>query len=70
MEKSYILSLTSQDDYRALFYRTTGFAPRIEAFFRENPNGQLIGDGIHLSLAGRVRLMQYLAEWISRLSDL
>ncbi len=70
METPYILSLTTQDDYRALFYRTTGFTPRIESFFRENPNGQLIGDGIHLSLAGRVRLMQHLAEWISRLSDL
>jgi hypothetical protein len=70
MKTPYILSLTTQDDYRALFYRTTGFTPRIEAFFRENPDGQLIGDGIHLSLAGRVRLMQYLAEWISRLSDL
>jgi hypothetical protein len=70
MDTPYILSLTTQDKYRALFYRTTGFTPRIEAFFRDNPNGQLIGDGIHLSLAGRIRLMQYLAEWISRLSDL
>jgi hypothetical protein len=70
METPYILSLTTQAEYRVLFYRTTGFASRIEAFFRENPNGQLIGDGIHLSLTGRIRLMQYLAEWISRLSDL
>jgi hypothetical protein len=70
MKTPYILSLTTQEDYRALFYRPTGFTPRVEAFFRDNPDGQLIGDGIHLSLMGRIRLMQYLAEWISRLSDL
>jgi hypothetical protein len=70
MNTPYVLSLTTQDEYRALFHRPTGFTPRIEAFFRDNPDGLLIGDGIHLNLAGRIRLMHYLAEWISRLSDL
>ncbi len=67
MNTSYVLALTTQAEYRAAFYRPTGFTPRIEAFFKDHPDGQLIGDGIHLSLAGRTRLLHHLAELISQM---
>ncbi len=67
MENSFLLMETTHAQYDALVYRPTAFMARVDAFFRSNPNGQLIGDGIHLSLAGRVRLMQRIAEWISYL---
>jgi lysophospholipase L1-like esterase len=70
MGPTYILGETTKAQYEAMVHRNTGFRPRVEAFFSENPTVKIIGDGIHLSLAGRVRLLQRLAEWISRLSVL
>lgn len=70
MGSSYILGETTRAQYEAMVHRNTGFRPRVEAFFQDNPTAKIIGDGIHLSLAGRVRLLQRLAEWISRLSVL
>ncbi len=68
METPYVLAETTQAQYEALVYRQTAFMARVDDFFQANPKGVLIGDGIHLSLAGRERLMQRIAEWISRLS--
>jgi lysophospholipase L1-like esterase len=70
MGSSYILGETTKAQYEAMVHRNTGFRPRVEAFFQNNPSAKIIGDGIHLSLAGRVRLLRRLAEWISRLSVL
>jgi hypothetical protein len=67
MDTPYVLAETTQAQYEALVYRQTAFMTRVDSFFQANPNGVLIGDGIHLSLAGRERLMQRMAEWISRL---
>jgi hypothetical protein len=58
---------TTRAQFEALVFRPTAFKTKVEAYFRDNPDALLIGDGIHLSLAGRVRLMQRIAEWISRL---
>jgi hypothetical protein len=67
MDTPYVLAETTQAQYEALVYRQTAFMARVDSFFQANPDGALIGDGIHLSLAGRERLMQRMAEWISRL---
>jgi hypothetical protein len=65
----YLLTSATRDEFNALVYRPTGFRPVVEQFFVEHPDGVLIGDGIHLSLAGRIRLMQRMAQIISRMSD-
>lgn len=67
MDTPYVLAETTRAQYDALVYRQTAFMARVDSFFQANPDGALIGDGIHLSLAGRERLMQRMAEWISRL---
>lgn len=69
MGDSYILTGATRAEYNALMYRPTGFQKQVEGFFEANPGGRLIGDGIHLSLAGRIRLSQRMAEMIKRLSD-
>ena len=68
MGTSYLLGDTTLTDFQALVFRPTGFRPTVEAFFKDHPDSYVIGDGIHLSLAGRTRLMQRLAAIISRSS--
>jgi hypothetical protein len=70
MDTPYVLATATQEQYRILFYRNTGFMKQVDAYFTEHPDGQLIGDGIHLSYEGRVRLMQRMAQMISRLYPL
>jgi len=65
MGLSYLLGETDQAHFLALVYRPTGFRPTVEGFFKDHPDGSVIGDGIHLSLAGRIRLMQRMAAIIS-----
>ncbi len=69
MDTAYVLTGATRAEYDALVYRPTGFQKQVEAFFQENPDARLIGDGIHLSLAGRIRLSQRMAQMIARLSD-
>lgn len=64
---SYLLKETTRAQYEALVNRPTAFRARVERFYEVNPDGRIIGDGMHLSLAGRIRLMQRMAEWISRI---
>jgi hypothetical protein len=70
MDAPYMLATTSQAQYRILVFRPTGFQAKVDTYFQENPDGYLIGDGIHLSMEGRVRLMRRMAEWISRINPL
>jgi len=69
MGKSYILGPTTREAFDTLYYAPTDFKPRIDYYFKENPGGLLIGDGIHLSYAGRARLTQEIAKRISRMMD-
>lgn len=64
MDTPYVLGETTHDQYNALFYHTTGFTPEVEVYFAANPDGRLIGDGIHLSLSGRTRLAEALTDQI------
>jgi hypothetical protein len=69
MGNSYLLIGADRAHFEELIFRPTGFRPTVEKYFAENPEGAVIGDGIHLGLAGRVRLTQRIAELISQLSD-
>lgn len=62
MESPAVLGKTSLQDYEAALYQTNGFTHVLDDYFGKNPEGFLIGDGIHLSLAGRDRLAERLAQ--------
>ncbi len=67
MGTSYLLQETNKAQFEKLFFKPTGFQPTVEQFFSDHPDESIIGDGIHLSYAGRERLMQRLADLVSRL---
>ncbi|NDJ36806.1 MAG: hypothetical protein GYB64_19300 [Chloroflexi bacterium] len=69
MESPYVLGRTDQQDFEASLYRTTTFTDILFDYFDQNPEGALIGDGIHLSLAGRDRLTEALADLILELME-
>ena len=69
MENAHVLGETSQAVFRASLYRENGYTPIIYDYFARYPDGVLIGDGIHLSQAGRERLAQRLAQIIFDLND-
>jgi hypothetical protein len=69
MGTDYILGQTSREAYEAALYRTTSYTPILASYFAEHPDGMVIGDGIHLSLAGRDRLAERLAVLILDLTD-
>ena len=69
MGTSYLLTSVDQAQFKTIIYGPSSFRPRVEQFFADHPDEKVVGDGIHLSLAGRVRLMHSLAALISRMSD-
>jgi hypothetical protein len=69
MDSPVVLGETTRADYEAALNRTTYNTPMLDDFFAKNPDGVLIGDGIHLSLAGRDRLAVRLAQIIFDLND-
>ncbi|MEP7289559.1 MAG: hypothetical protein ABI947_27740 [Chloroflexota bacterium] len=69
MGNGYLLIGATRDEFQQMVYKSTGFKPIVDQFFADNPTAQIIGDGIHLSPAGRVRLTQSMAQLISHLSD-
>ena len=69
MGDTYLLTNTTREQFQQLVYRPTGFRPTVEQYFVEHPDAVLIGDGIHLSLAGRIRLTERIAQLISSLAD-
>jgi hypothetical protein len=69
MDSPVVLGETTRADYEAALYRTTLHTPMLDDYFAKNPDGVLIGDGIHLSLAGRDRLAARLAKIIFDWND-
>ncbi len=61
MGTSYLLGPTTYQAFQASLYRESGYTPVIEDYFRQYPDGVIIGDGIHLSQSGRDRLAERLA---------
>jgi hypothetical protein len=64
MASPHVLGDTTRADYEAALYRTNRFSEILDDYFASHPDGALIGDGIHLSLAGRDRLAEHLAQII------
>lgn len=62
MGKDYVLGLTSKADYDASLFRRNRYTQLIDDYWAQHPDGALIGDGIHLSLAGRIRFTQKIAK--------
>ncbi len=69
MPSPYVLDTLTLEDFQAAQYQSTQFTPILEDYFEQNPDGTLIGDGIHLSLAGRDRLSERLAEVIATMNS-
>jgi lysophospholipase L1-like esterase len=65
-DTAYVLKETTRTEFEAALYRSTARTPQIQAYFEENPDGVIMGDGIHLSLAGRDALARQLVDDILR----
>lgn len=67
----HVIGLTTRNDFeRSLISPLRSEAREwLDAFYAEEPNGLLLGDGVHLSVAGKDALARYLAELIERLPD-
>jgi hypothetical protein len=67
----YLLQDTPRDEYLASLYPElyADFTIAIDEFFAANPDGALIGDGIHLNLEGRKRFMSDVIEQLDALID-
>jgi hypothetical protein len=65
----YVFDRVTRNEWNSIVARKSSFATRVQQYFEDTPDGVIIGDGIHLSYAGRVRLLGWLAETISRMSD-
>jgi len=68
MDSPHVLGTLTLDDFRAAQYQSTQFTAILEDYFEQNPEGTLTGDGIHLSLAGRDRLAERLAQIINEMN--
>ncbi len=64
MTEPVVISEVSLEEYEASLYRTNVYSATIDEFFQRNPDGIIIGDGIHLSQAGRDKLARQLARII------
>lgn len=69
MSEPYILGETTREQYKASLFRATQYSAVLDEYFEEEPDGVLIGDGIHLGPAGRDRLARELALIILEMSD-
>jgi lysophospholipase L1-like esterase len=69
MASPHVLGATDYADYQASLDRVNGYTPIIDAYFAAHPDGELVGDGIHLSLAGRDRMAERLAAIINNLNN-
>jgi hypothetical protein len=65
MKAPYVLKGANRQEFQRLVFGETGFRSTVEAFLKNNPTARLIGDGLHLSLEGRIQLMEALAQMIS-----
>jgi hypothetical protein len=65
MKVPYVLKGANRQEFAQLVFGDTGFRPTVEEFLKNNPTARLIGDGLHLSIEGRIQLMEALAKMIS-----
>jgi hypothetical protein len=62
----YLVTEATYPEYQAFHdpNRPTKFESQVNLYFQENPDGQLIGDGFHMNLAARIRLLETIAALI------
>ncbi|MBX3082376.1 MAG: hypothetical protein KF716_12140 [Anaerolineae bacterium] len=69
MGDTYVIKLTTHDELYALVAEPPANNSKIllEAYFANNPNGQILGDGVHLTPAGKRRLAEFIVQTILNL---
>jgi lysophospholipase L1-like esterase len=68
MGMAHVLGETTREDFEAALDRENSYTAMVWDYFERHPDGALVGDGIHLSLAGRDRLAERLAAIILDMS--
>jgi lysophospholipase L1-like esterase len=68
---AHVIGLTTRDAFERSIISPLRAEARawLNSFYEEEPNGLLLGDGVHLSVAGKDALARYLAELIQALPD-
>jgi hypothetical protein len=64
MHNAHVLLGATQQEVEDLLYEPipSDVAPFFEVFWRDNPDGEVIGDGVHLSDMGKRILAQRLVD--------
>jgi hypothetical protein len=64
MDNTHVLLGATQEEVNDLLYEPipADVAPFFETFWRDNPEGEVIGDGVHLSDVGKKILVQALID--------
>jgi lysophospholipase L1-like esterase len=72
MGESYVIKMTTADELYALVAEPPANNSKalLDAYFGNNPAGQILGDGVHLSPAGKRRLAEFLVQTILNLPSL
>ena len=68
---AHVIGLTTREAFERSLISPLRAEARawLNSFYEEEPNGLLLGDGVHLSIAGKDALARYLAELIQALPD-
>jgi lysophospholipase L1-like esterase len=68
---AHVIGLTTREAFERSLISPLRAEARawLNSFYEEEPNGLLLGDGVHLSVAGKDALARYLAELIQALPD-
>lgn len=71
MGMEHVIGLTTRDAFERSIISPLRSEARewLNSFYAQEPNGLLLGDGVHLSVAGKDALARYLAQLILDLPD-
>jgi lysophospholipase L1-like esterase len=72
MGEGHVIRYTGRDELYALMIEPPSDNAQaiLNAFFNSNPGGQVLGDGVHLSPAGKTRLAEFVVTTIQQLPPL
>lgn len=72
MGEGHVIRYTGRDELYALMIQPPSENAQtiLNAFFNSNPGGQVLGDGVHLSPAGKTRLAEFVITTIQQLPPL
>ncbi len=68
---AHVIGLTTREAFERSLVSPIRAEARdwLRSFYEQEPNGLLLGDGVHLSVAGKEALARYLAQLLERLPD-